>query len=128
VGWDWRELLEYGGEPGSDLIVERPERTDSVPGLLESLSGLMDGPIDRALQRQLGDRYTEDDITFIWGTIDWILRFRATFGRTLPFIERLVEIYRLGGHPCGWVGRYPEGQLVAYFPTQNESGITNRPR
>lgn len=51
---------------------------------------------------------------------------RSTFGRTLPFIERLVEIYRLGGHPCGWIGFYPEGQLVAYFPPDDENPEENQ--
>jgi hypothetical protein len=124
-GWDWRDLLEYGGEPGSDLIVERMERRDSVPGLIEGLGELMDGPIAGSLRRQLAGSYTEDDITFIWSTLDFILLYRATFGRTLPFIERLVGIYRLGGHPCGWVGRYPEGQLVAYFPPRDDTPEDN---
>jgi hypothetical protein len=119
-GWDWRDLLECGGEPGSDLSDERDERMDSVPGLLESLGKLMDGPITSSLWDQLGGRYTDTDIKFIWCTIEFILGYRSTFGRTLPFIERLVEIYRLGGHPCGWVGRYPEGQLVAYFPPRDD--------
>ena len=115
-GWDWRDLLENAGEPDSKLCAEQFVRIRSSPGLMESLSGLMDGPIDRALKRHLVGRYTDENISNISGTIDFIVGFRATFGRSLPFIERLVEIYRLGGHPCGWVGRYPEGRLVAYFP------------
>jgi hypothetical protein len=115
-GYDWRDLLLNAGEPDNDLITEREIRRSAMPGLTDSINELVDERIHGALRRQLGTRYTEDDILYIRGTIDFILCFRATFGRTLPFIERLVDIYRLGGHPCGWVGRYPEGEMVAYFP------------
>ncbi|MFO0957216.1 MAG: hypothetical protein U0800_07075 [Isosphaeraceae bacterium] len=116
-GWSWKELIAHGGEVDCDrLLLEMPRRQRALPGLMESLSALSDGPIDQALDCQLGGQYMEKDISYIWANIDWILRWRATFGRTVPFIERLVEIYRLGGHPCGWVGEYPEGQMVCYFP------------
>jgi len=111
-GYDWRDLLEYAGEPGSELLVMRERCRKSMIGLTESLNELISGPIAGSLRQQLVGRYTETDLSFILGTIDFILVYRATFGRTLPFIERLVEIYRLGGHPCGWIGFYPEGRLV----------------
>ena len=116
--WEWRELLEFAGEPYSRKEIDKKhnEVLDSIPGLLDNLIKLMEETIGPSLDRQLASKYSESDILFIYGNFDFIISYRAAFGRTLPFIERLVAIYRLGGHPCGWSGLYPEGQLVAYFP------------
>jgi len=121
--WEWRELLEFAGEPYSRKEIDKTndDVLDSVPGLLDNLIRLMEDRIGVALDRQLGNRYTQDEISYIYCNLDFILSYRATFGRALPFIERLVGIYRLGGHPCGWAGPYPEGRLVAYFPPGDDS-------
>jgi hypothetical protein len=114
--YDWGELLRFAGEPDSKMERKRLDYFRAHPGLMDHLREFVDGPINEYLRRQLGSNYTEIDTIYVLGTVDQILRSRATHGRTLPFIERLVEIYRLGGHPCGWIGAYPEGRLVAYFP------------
>ena len=121
--WDWRELLDFAGEPDTrfEYYDLRDEMLNSVPGLLEKIGELVDGRINEALNRQLGGKYTDRDILWIVGTFDFIIFCRAAFGRTKPFIERLVEIYRLCGHPCGWVGPYPEGRLVAYFSPEDDT-------
>ena len=116
--WTWRDILEYAGMCGSDFPIEAAERRKSVPGLTESLSRLMDGEVSRSLDRRLKGRYSENDILYIWCNIEFIMEYRSTFGRALPFIERLIELYRLGGYPCGWDGIHPEGRLVVYFPPE----------
>lgn len=114
--WTWREILDYAGARGSDLPAQRLDRLKSVPGLMKSLAHLMDGEVYESLHRQLRENYGEDSILDIWGDLDFIIRYRATFGQTLAFIERLIALYRLGGYPCGWDGVYPEGRLVVFFP------------
>lgn len=121
--WEWRELLDFAGEPYSrqEIDGKHCEVLDSVSSLLDNLLDLMEGRIGPALGRQLDSKYTQNDILHIYGTFDFILGYRATFGRKLPFIERLVAIYQLGGHPCGWSGPFPEGRLVAYVPPGKEA-------
>lgn len=41
---------------------------------------------------------------------------RVINGKTNNFYERLFEIYKSGGWPCGWSGSYPSGKLIAFFP------------
>ena len=119
---EWMEVVEFAGDPRSKREVHRKESHmfDSIPDLVNNLGELMENRINIALDKQLKGKYNEDVITSIYCTLNFIMSLRATFGRSLPFIERLVTIYRLGGHPCGWVGPYPEGRLVAYFPAGND--------
>lgn len=30
------------------------------------------------------------------------------------FLEKQIEVYQNGGFPCGWKGKYPEGEMVVY--------------
>jgi hypothetical protein len=44
--------------------------------------------------------------------------------RALPeagsgLFQRMWEVYRLGGWPCGWEGAYPAGRLVVFQPPTN---------
>jgi len=121
-GWDWRDLLEYAGEPGSDLIVDRLERVNSVPGLLENFGQLMDGLILQSLRSQLGAKYTDSEILFIWSTIDFII---------LPiYFWSDITVHRAAGGnlPPRWASlrldrilpRGPTGGLLS--PGRRESG------
>ena len=39
---------------------------------------------------------------------------RCACGVIDSFDERLFSIYKAGGYPCGWKGKYPDGQLVVF--------------
>lgn len=121
--FEWRELLDAAGELDRRWEVndEHDDFLDSVPDLLDNLWLLMEKRVAPALDRHLGGKFEENTLNFIYGNLDFIVSYRASFGRSKPFIERLVEIYRLGGHPCGWVGPYPHGRLVAYFPPMDDT-------
>ena len=43
-------------------------------------------------------------------------RTRAIMGDKNIFFEKILEVYKAGGWPCGWEGNFPEGKLIAYFP------------
>lgn len=45
------------------------------------------------------------------------IRCRMIRGDKNEFFEKMFEIYKLGGWPCGWNGKYPEGNFITYFPT-----------
>jgi hypothetical protein len=35
-------------------------------------------------------------------------------GRLPPLWEQILDVYVHNGYPCGWNGRYPEGELVVF--------------
>lgn len=46
---------------------------------------------------------------------------RLVNGKTDNFYERIFDIYKQGGWPCGWKGAYPNGKIIVYVPeTSNE--------
>jgi len=45
-------------------------------------------------------------------------RTRAIQGKTNKFFEKIFEVYKAGGWPCGWDGNYPDGKLIVYFPEE----------
>jgi len=67
----------------------------------------------------------------------WVAQARALLSEAHPFVERIFEIYKAGGWPCGWGGASealvippsrasdgpdewrktcPEGRLLAFYP------------
>ena len=38
-------------------------------------------------------------------------------GTTERLYEEMFLAYQSGGWPCGWYGKYPEGQLVVFYPS-----------
>lgn len=73
-------------------------------------------PLYECLCAKLPDQYDRilDDIV---GELHGCAYARALDPAGNPFFERLLNIYRAGGWPCGWDGRYPDGKLVVYVPT-----------
>jgi len=43
-------------------------------------------------------------------------QWRVAFGIKDGFWETIFQIYKSGGMPIGWSGKYPEGKLMAIFP------------
>lgn len=41
---------------------------------------------------------------------------RLVNGETNNFYEKIFEIYKNGGWPCGWKGTYPIGEIIVYVP------------
>lgn len=118
--WIWKDILEYAGTCGSDFPSERLRRLETA--LIDKLNKLYDLEIYDYLTLQLAGRFDEEVISNIWADFTFIIGYRAAFGRTLPFVERLIELWRLGGFPCGWDGGvHPQGRLVVYFPPEDAS-------
>lgn len=59
---------------------------------------------------------SEEQAAHIASHFDDIGFYRACFGVTDTVRERLFRVYRTGGYPCGWRGRFPTGDLVVYSP------------
>ena len=68
------------------------------------------------LESQLHRAMPKYEIEQIYGQFSMIVRCRAVYGRKPNFYNHLFLIYRSGGHPCGWIGKYPRGKMVVYYP------------
>lgn len=38
-------------------------------------------------------------------------------GEVIPLYEDMFLAYQSGGWPCGWLGKYPEGKIVVFYPS-----------
>lgn len=45
---------------------------------------------------------------------------RLIYGETDNFFERVFQVYKQGGWPCGWDGTYPDGRMFIYIPKEKE--------
>jgi hypothetical protein len=113
VGWIWRDILNDGGNCGSSLVCERFERPGNEVN--ENLR-LLSNEIFKWLDYRLSHEFEEDVIAVLLNLLDIVIAYRVSHGRSIPFVERVIEMLSLGGFPCSWEGRYPEGRMVVYFP------------
>lgn len=42
---------------------------------------------------------------------------RLVNGKTDNFYERIFDIYKQGGWPCGWKDTYPDGEMIVFVPS-----------
>ena len=106
--YTWKDIreLEMSEIWGKYYSMHEPEKP-SLDGLLsvfiECLKGRVSNPYS----------YFYDDIVAEFKNC---AVNRAINGKTDNFYEKIFEIYKSGGLPCGWDGDYPQGKIVAYFP------------
>jgi hypothetical protein len=43
---------------------------------------------------------------------------RLVNGKADNFFERVFQVYKQGGWPCGWDGKYPGGRMIIYMPSE----------
>lgn len=87
---------------------EYNEFEDRMDALCRSFWPLLESQLHRALPKY--------EIEEIYGDLSMIVRARALYGRKPNFYNHLFLIYRSGGQPCGWIGKYPRGKMVVYYP------------
>jgi hypothetical protein len=70
------------------------------------------------LSNQLPSWFDPDGVIaeVIVGDILSCSQHRVAFGRGDAFWDRVFEIYKSGGMPVGWSGKYPQGRLMAIYP------------
>jgi len=71
---------------------------------------------DRAIELQLEQRLPQYHVNEIQLQISLIIQKRCSLGvRHEHLIEEvLFRSYKAGGYPCGWLGEYPDGELLIY--------------
>jgi hypothetical protein len=64
------------------------------------------------IQSGLSSFLPEVEVNTVYDDLEYIMLARAVMDVTDLFWEKMFQVYRAGGYPCGWKGAYPEGQLV----------------
>lgn len=107
--WDIRQIdmVEYHAEADSVAgywssggIVEKIEEASDL--IQQRLLELLPGVLPR------------DEIVQMADDFEMTMRFRAVFGQNDHIQEKFFRVYRASGYPVGWVGKFPEGQLVVF--------------
>lgn len=70
------------------------------------------------------DNYSNDFLPFdyidineeVEGDLTMCALNRLVNGKTDNFYEKIFEVYKQGGWPCGWKGTYPMGEIIVYVP------------
>jgi hypothetical protein len=109
-GYLWTDIRE--NEVGRIKGIARS--MGNLPAIRASLSEVSNelfGIIGKGLPERLHP--LRDDI---FADLSHILLSRAVQGATDVFFEEMFSIYQAGGWPCGWVGDYPMGSVLAYCP------------
>lgn len=86
------------------------------PEVLQNLRDLWRSRIRPVVTEQLSGIVSGHHPEIIANDLEMIVDFRAAFGQNIPFIERLLSLYKAGGYPCGWDGLFPNGRIVVYHP------------
>lgn len=74
------------------------------------------------IENQLRDILPEDDIKEIDLHIDLAIGLRAKIGAGHEHLseEKLFNVYKAYGYPCGWIGPFPGGKLVVFSNEKNQ--------
>ena len=54
---------------------------------------------------------------YIEGDFESVLRARALVGKQNEFFEQQFLAYQMGGWPCGWSGKHPDGKMIVFLPS-----------
>ncbi|CAG9614816.1 hypothetical protein BACCIP111899_04049 [Bacillus rhizoplanae] len=101
--------------------IKSSESGEIIGKLYENGLNSMERPIREVIQSSEnypGDFASQyiDVFEEIVGDLHMCALNRLVNGKTDNFYERIFEIYKLGGWPCGWEGKYPQGRMIVYSP------------
>lgn len=107
--YSWKDIRELEMSQVWDVYYTLSE--DVRPVNLEELLELISENVRNSLNKY--DEFYEE----IVADLNNCAISRAVNGKDeTNFFEKLFEIYKAGGLPCGWQGEYPDGKIVAYLP------------
>jgi len=117
----WRDIL--ANEVSTFFCITEEEVPHATHNLHRCLAGLERELID-VVKERLPKKYADPeyrDYEMIAYCIWTIAYHRAIFGiKEGSFFERMFDLYKSGGYPCGWEGIYPEGRFIVYYPPAEE--------
>jgi hypothetical protein len=108
--YTWSDIREL---EMSDVYSLAYKRTD-YKSFTDNLYG-----VNELIEKSL---YIDPEYEIVWDDVysDLIncAKTRAIQGKDNKFFEKIFEVYKAGGWPCGWEGNYAMGKLIAYFPAK----------
>lgn len=81
------------------------------------LPGKIDQFLVDPLRRRTNDEGLVLEISTIWDAVQqdiWFCMANRISPRARDFFTLIEKAYLLSGWPCGWKGKFPEGQLVVF--------------
>ncbi|WP_339684917.1 hypothetical protein [Gimesia maris] len=110
---DWIQLLrDESSKYFSDGLFAEEDAFRNYSPLFDKLQSLFRSQ----LISQLKDTIPFDEIEWIVDCMYCLVASRTSLGENDLLHEKLYEIYKAGGYPCGWEGVYPRGRLVVFVP------------
>jgi hypothetical protein len=78
----------------------------------------LNGRLYKMVLRNLPVQLDKRDLiaNFIAGDMFDCTQSRVVLGKSGNFWDVVFEIYKSGGMPIGWSGKYPDGRLMAIYP------------
>lgn len=106
---NWTDLRERQAAKAVGAIYSDPAKQP-----LYDQAAALDDRLAAAAQR-LPPAYAEvcDDVV---ADLHNCVVSRMVFGAGDRLFDRVWDAYRRGGWPCGWVGAFPDGELVVFVP------------
>jgi hypothetical protein len=109
--WNWTDLRAH-------QVIEKPaDLSDAELSAVQAEADTLEERLFALVSARLPPRYASlvDDIA---ADLENCAYIRAAFGAAVGdrLFDRMWDAYRHGGWPCGWVGAYPEGKLVVFWP------------
>ena len=109
----WTEILEFNTNilDSTEVTIALPDQGRELVRFTSSLSLELVEKIGRIisiknLPNEVKGVVCENFSTFF---IEY-----SYFQELHPFSEKLLDIYKIGGFPCGWRGDFPKGEILIY--------------
>ena len=111
----WATILEYNtnSSVSTEIKMELPNNGREAVIISDDISTELTNRIITTLSKtdlpsEVGDIACEDFYVFLVEIM--------YFKKLCAFSQRLFDVYRMGGFPCGWKGEFPEGKLLVFSP------------
>lgn len=112
----WGDIFEL--EAGKTFKFEyNCGETEKVVNAIKSTREILDNLLERQYEKlELQGAIFSDFWDNIYSDAIYITLQIAYKGKLEGFFYEIFKIYEAGYIPCGWVGKYPEGQIACYKP------------
>lgn len=115
---NWHDLLgrRFRGELAYEIdygFDDWEERYNAYNNAIEKVRMAADKRVEKQIGWKAGEQ-ADEDFELIFD-----LMHHPECTEKLPL--ELKRAYEFGVWPCGWLGKYPEGRLVVYWPYKDDS-------
>ena len=109
----WTNILEYNNNllNSTDIKINLPDGGKEIVEHIESATS----EIMREISKRVAFLSLPSEFTDVISEDFYVFINELTFFKELhPLQQRLFDVYKNGGFPCGWRGDFPDGQLLVF--------------